>query len=108
MPERFATAKKSEGRGISRSDAENFLTKYGVTGDELRTAVLHVCTETTAEAIITYSLWSLGLCVEAIVAESARGIATAASTFDIAPNDAKKIVERFLQALTEEDRNLVE
>ena len=95
-------------QGLSESDAQDFLTKCGVTGEKLRTAVLKVCAETVAKGDIAYHPWSLGLCADTIVAEKSKGVATDPASFDMTPNDTRKIAERFLKALTDDDRMLVE
>ncbi len=95
-------------QGLSESDAREFLSKCGVMGEPLRTSVLKVCAETVANGDIVYHPWSLGVCADTIVAEKNKGVVTDPASFDMASNDTRKIAERFLKALTDDDRILVE
>jgi tetratricopeptide (TPR) repeat protein len=90
--------------GLSESDARVLLGKCGLADQQLQDAVLRVSADTEAVARrgeTSHHPFSLGLCADAVLEESARGRIVDPATFDMAPGDMGRLAQRFLKSLSD-------
>lgn len=90
--------------GLSEIDARRFLRNCGISDLELQDAVLRVSLDTDDEVTAGergYHPFSLGLCTDTIVAESAHGRMANPSTFAMAAGDTAALTQRFLKSLND-------
>ncbi len=93
--------------GLSKEDAEAYLTKCQIHGAPLREAILRVSRDLEAQdGTAAYHAFALGLCADTVFAERAQhgGQDPDPATFDALPPGAiEKLAERFLTSLASED-----
>jgi tetratricopeptide (TPR) repeat protein len=90
--------------GLSETDSRLFLTRCGVVDAPLQDAILRASVDTESEpedGERGYHPFSLGLCVDSVQAEQARGLTVDPKTFDIRPGDSARLAQRFLKSLAD-------
>ncbi len=88
--------------GFSESDARIYLQKCGIKTQALRDAILRVCEESVSgesDGIPSFHAFSLGLCVDAVEEERARGEEPAPESFDLKPGNVDQLAVRFRKSL---------
>ena len=88
--------------GFSRHDATTFLGKRGIDPGLLLEAILRVARDKTVPDDEAYHPFSLYLCADTVEADRGRDVEPSPDTFDMAPGDYGKLVQRFLKSLHDE------
>jgi GTPase SAR1 family protein len=79
--------------GLSEGDSREFLGKFEIKDSELQHAILTIARETDR---CGYHCYSLGLCVDIVLAERREGRTTTAATLRLDPRDSEALARRFL------------
>lgn len=90
--------------GLSEWDAREFLKKCGVLDAPVQDAVLQVARDVETQrtdGALGYHPFSLGLCVDTILASEGRGETVDPADFDMAPGDTRQLAQRFMKSLGE-------